>query len=58
MWAYFKDGYFRACSVVRNTVERRLSERQRSEPKITRDTAGKRKVTSAFQILATVLECH
>ena len=59
MWAYFKDGYFRACSVVQNTVERRLSERQRSEPKITRDTAGKKKkVTSAFQILVTVLECH
>jgi hypothetical protein len=44
MWVYFKDRYFRACSIVQNTVERRLSERQRSEPKNIRNTAGKKKI--------------
>jgi hypothetical protein len=58
MSAYFKDGYFRAYSVVQNTVKGRLTENQWSEQKIVRNIAGKKKVKSAFQIVATVLEYH
>ena len=43
MWAYFKDGYFQAFSIVQNTVERRLSERKDPNRKLSETPPVKKK---------------
>jgi hypothetical protein len=45
-------------NLPRIEVERRLSERQSSDPAVIRTTAGKKKIPCTFQFLVTILKYH